>query len=243
MKRHGVASFQARKQDDTRAMATLVGWLRQALPGLEVRSVTDDAAYWARDIDLICALDGHHFSVEVKADQLATSTGNLFLETVSVEARPSAGWLTLTEADLLFYYCARPPEWAKSPHMETDCLFVFVTDRLRAWFAAERQRLLHVPPPGARDTARADQRAFKEVWRIRATHTVDPETGRYQHTTLGWTVPLDYVRERYFQDTYGDHAEQMRQRMIIADVARHLDGLGEVLRRYAAWAKRQEGDR
>jgi hypothetical protein len=247
MKRHGVVSFRARKQDDDRVIPTLARWLREALPALEVHSVADDPAYWGRDIDLVCVLDGHRFTVEVKADQLATTTGNLFLETVSVEAKPSAGWLALTQADLLFYYCASPPKGARSPHSETDCLYVFVTHRLRDWFLAERQRLLRAPRPetgeAGRKQARADRRAFKETWRIRATHTADQETGQYQHTTLGWTVPLDYVRQRYFQDAYGQRADQMRQLMVIADVAGHLDRLGEVLRRYAAWAGRREGDR
>ncbi len=240
---YGVASFHARKRDDVRATRTIAGWLRQALPALQVRDVTENPAYWAQDIDLLCGFDGRGFTVEVKADQRATTTGNLFLETISVEVKPSRGWLTLTEADLLFYYCAPPPVWVRSPHRQTDCLYVLLPDRLRDWFLAERQRWLHDPGPGASETARekarADKRAFDQTWRIRATHTVDPQTGRYQHTTLGWTVPLDYVNERYFQDTYGERADQMRQLMVIDDVAHRLDALAEVVRGYVSWAKRR----
>jgi hypothetical protein len=245
MKQHGVASFRARKRDDVQATKTIVGWLRKALPGIEVRDVSDDPAYWERDIDWVCRFQGHSFTVEVKADQLATTTGNLFLETVSVEARPSKGWLTLTEADLLFYYCAPPSARVKSPHCTTDCLYVFVPDRLRDWFMAERLLLLHQPGPragrAAHEKARTDKHTFDQTWRVRATHTADPETGQYQHTTLGWTVPLDYVNEHYFEDTYSERAEQMRELMVIADVSSCPDALAEVVRRYVAWARRQEG--
>ncbi len=245
MKRHGVASFHTRKQDDRHALEAITGWLRGALPAIEMRDVSDEPAYWERDVDLVCKLDGHPFTVEVKADQRATTTGNLFLETVSVEARPSQGWLTLTQAHLLFYYCAPPPARCKSPHLTTDCLYVFLPDRLRDWFVADRRRLLRAPGPraaqSARQAARADKRAFDKVWRIRATHTTDPDSGQYQHTTLGWTVPLAYVNERYFCDTYGDQAHQMRRLMVIADVAHHLDALAEVVQRYVTWARRQPG--
>lgn len=243
MKQYGVASFHARKKDDIHTTKAIAGWLREALPAIKVRDVTDDPAYWKQDIDLVCRFNGHRFTIEVKADQLATTTGNLFLETVSVEAKPSKGWLTLTEADLVFYYCAPPPAWAKSPHCETDCLYVFVPHRLCDWFVAERRRWLYDPGPRAaqvaREKARADKRAFDKTWRIRATHTVDPASGQYQHTTLGWTVPLDYVNERYFEDIYAERADQMRQLMVIANVVRHPDALAEVVRRYVAWARRQ----
>jgi hypothetical protein len=240
---YGVASFDARKRDDDRVTQAIAIWLRQALPALEVRDVTGDRDYWARDIDLLCQLDRHSFTVEVKADQQATTTGNLFLETISVEIKPSKGWLTLTEADLLFYYCAPPPPGARSPRCQGDCLYVLLPDRLREWFLAERRRWLRHPGPragqAARKQARADKRAFDKTWRIRATHTVDPQSGQYQHTTLGWTVALDYVNARYFEDTYGGRAEQMRRLMVIADVAQHLDVLAEVVRSYVSWARRR----
>lgn len=243
MEQHGIASFHIRKRDDIRATRAIAGWLRKALPTIEVRDVTDDAAYWKRDIDLVCRFNEHCFTIEVKADQLAAATGNLFLETVSVEAKPSSGWLMLTQADLLFYHCAAPPTSAKSPYCKTDCLYVLLPDRLRDWFAAERRRLLHGLVTGAgraaRDKARTDKRAFDQTWHIRATHTVDPETGHYQHTTVGWTVPLDYVNERYFGDTYAERADQMRQLMVIPDVVHHLDALAEVVQRYVVWARRQ----
>ncbi len=245
MEQYGVASFHARKRDDVRTTKAISDWLCQALPAIEVHDVTDGPAYWERDIDLVCGFNGHCFTIEIKADQRATTTGNLFLETISVEAKPSKGWLTLTEADLLFYYCAPPPAWAKSPHREMDCLYVLVPDRLRDWFFAERWRLLRDPGRQADqrvgEKAKADKRAFDKVWRIRATHTVDPKTGQYQHTTLGWTVPMDYVNERYFRDTYGDRADQMRRLVIIADVTHHLDTLAEVVQRYVAWARQRGG--
>jgi len=220
-------------------VATIADWLRQALPDLQVHNVTDDPAYWECDIDLVCQLDGHRFTVEIKADQRATTTGNLFLETISVEARPSPGWLTRTEADLLFYHCAAPPSRIRPPHCPTDCLYVFVVERLREWFHAERKRLLHTRPELAQQT-RVDKATFDQTWRIRATHTIDASSGDYQHTTLGWTVPLAYVRERYFEDSYGEHAGRMRELMIITGVAHHLDTLADMLRRYVTWARRRE---
>ena len=239
MKQRGLASFQARKKDDTRTVKTIAGWLKKARPHIRTDDVSDDPAYWEQDIDLVCQIDGHRLTIEVKADQLATTTGNLFLETVSVEAKPSPGWLALTKADLLFYYCAPPPAWAKSPYCKTDSLYIFVTERLREWFLAERQRLLHTPPRTDRKQAAADKKTFDKRWRIRATHTTNPETGGYQHTTLGWTVSLEYVKDRYFQDTYGQRGNQMQQLMIIANVPHHLDTLAEMLQRYVTWAKRR----
>jgi hypothetical protein len=49
------------------------------------------------------------------------------------------------------------------------------------------------------------------------------------------------VNERYFWDTYGERAEQMRRLTVIVDVAPHLNVVAEVVGRYVAWARGHRG--
>ncbi len=48
--------------------------------------------------------DGIRWSVEYKADSTAGETGNMFLETVSVDTESSPGWVLKSTAQLLVYY-------------------------------------------------------------------------------------------------------------------------------------------
>ncbi len=50
------------------------------------------------------ASDGMRWAVEYKADSTAHETGNMFLETVSVDTESSPGWLLKSFAQLLVYY-------------------------------------------------------------------------------------------------------------------------------------------
>ncbi len=47
---------------------------------------------------------GQIWKAEYKSDQTARTTGNAFVETVSVDSKLKLGWAITSEADLLFYY-------------------------------------------------------------------------------------------------------------------------------------------
>jgi len=51
---------------------------------------------------------GKRYSVEYKTDALAASTGNVFIETVSVDTSETRGWAYTSCAQVLIYYI--PPE-------------------------------------------------------------------------------------------------------------------------------------
>ncbi len=52
--------------------------------------------------------DGKLFTVEYKADSLAGSTGNAFIETVSVDTANKPGWAYSSEAAMLVYLVTQP---------------------------------------------------------------------------------------------------------------------------------------
>lgn len=57
-----------------------------------------------KGIDRIFKGDGERWKVEYKTDFLAGKTGNVFLETVSVDTADKKGWLYTSDADYLLYY-------------------------------------------------------------------------------------------------------------------------------------------
>jgi hypothetical protein len=59
-------------------------------------------------IDRVFSRPGGHFKVEYKTDATAASTGNAFVETVSVDTIRKAGWAYASEADYLIYYVPGP---------------------------------------------------------------------------------------------------------------------------------------
>lgn len=62
---------------------------------------------------------GEQLYVEYKTDWRAQSTGNVFVETVSVDVEKKAGWAYTCTADLLFYYLPGP-----------GCELIYVLDPL-----------------------------------------------------------------------------------------------------------------
>jgi hypothetical protein len=50
--------------------------------------------------------DGRQHKIEYKADERAATTGNAFVETISVDTVGKLGWAELCEADYLLYYIA-----------------------------------------------------------------------------------------------------------------------------------------
>lgn len=56
-----------------------------------------DRIWWRRDMTIRC-------SVEYKTDWAAERTGNVFIETVSVDSQNKPGWVYTSVAQLLVYY-------------------------------------------------------------------------------------------------------------------------------------------
>lgn len=55
-------------------------------------------------IDRIWEKDGHYWSVEYKTDQKTATTGNVFIETVSVDMANKPGWAISSKAEILVYF-------------------------------------------------------------------------------------------------------------------------------------------
>jgi len=75
-------------------------------------SRVDDRDRQRRGVDLLVepADGGDRVGVEVKTDRRAHATGNLFLETISVDGEGALGWLFRCEADWLVYLVAETGE-------------------------------------------------------------------------------------------------------------------------------------
>lgn len=67
--------------------------------GADVEDVSNNPAYWKKDIDLIA--DG--VSIEVKWDGAMATTGNIFIETCSDIDKNKPGWFNFCQADKLYY--------------------------------------------------------------------------------------------------------------------------------------------
>ena len=79
------------------------------LKGNEVEDISMNPAYWEQDIDFII----NSRTVEVKTDNIISSSGNLFLE-YEIEHYPEGklskrdkGWFSKCKAEYLFYYDIR----------------------------------------------------------------------------------------------------------------------------------------
>lgn len=133
------------------AEAVAVAFLR-ALPHVrQVRDVTRDATWQAREIDLrVEDARGAWHGIEVKSDRHIARTGNVLFELVRVHHSAPVcaylGWGVFSQAAWLFVWC--PP---------AERLYTFNVTALREAFqrhtAAERSKLrLSVVPTDARRT-------------------------------------------------------------------------------------------
>ena len=69
----------------------------------EVQNLTNDPAYWPKDIDFIATKDGKATSIEVKNCLIISRTGNIFVEHTQDIDTNEKGWFCITEAEELFY--------------------------------------------------------------------------------------------------------------------------------------------
>lgn len=67
--------------------------------GADVEDVSNNPAYWKKDIDLIA--DG--VSIEVKWDGVLATTGNIYIETITDVEKNKPGWYEICQADKLYY--------------------------------------------------------------------------------------------------------------------------------------------
>lgn len=86
------------------------------------------------------APDGRRFSVEYKADWTAARTGNVFIETVSVDSEGVPGWALTSLAQLLVYYIP-PLKLAYVVYMTA------IKKQLHKWFGRYEQKAV----PNGRD--------------------------------------------------------------------------------------------
>lgn len=93
--------------------------------GYRVDDVSNNPAYWSKDIDLILE---DNVGIEVKWDQLIATTGNMFIETVSDIESNKDGWYKFCEADFLFYGDA-----------ENKLYYVFRFSELKQWVEAHKE--------------------------------------------------------------------------------------------------------
>lgn len=68
--------------------------------GHTVLDVSNEPYFWKKDIDFI--LDDN-YTLEIKWDNVISTTGNLFIETCSDMDNKKQGWFMFCEADYLFY--------------------------------------------------------------------------------------------------------------------------------------------
>ena len=71
--------------------------------GYTVQDVTQNPAYYGKDIDFIVTKDNQSDTIEVKWDSRISNTGNMFIETSSDINKRKDGWFRFCEADYLFY--------------------------------------------------------------------------------------------------------------------------------------------
>lgn len=78
---------------------------RMQYNGYTVEDVSGNSDYWYRDIDFLITspFTGAIKSFEVKWDTKINKTGNLYLETESINSKGGKGWFEFCEADYLAY--------------------------------------------------------------------------------------------------------------------------------------------
>ena len=165
------ADFHTRNKDAKLASKRVEEFLRSCVRVVDIQNVEDVRDYQVRDIDLLCTIeagrDRKTVSIEIKGDTKAHQTGNFFFETVSNESLGTQGCFLKSQAHLLFYYL-----------LETDRLYIFPMKRTQDWFVKLQQQM----------NTGSEGRSHRKK-----THTVDA-AGKYQHTTVGRCVNIEYTK-------------------------------------------------
>ena len=93
--------------------------------GWSVEDVTASPEYWSKDIDFVVSSDSESFTVEVKWDSRISTTGNMFIETVTDLDKCKEGWFSFCQADYIYYGDSR-----------NQLFYVFKTDDLRQFVSS-----------------------------------------------------------------------------------------------------------
>lgn len=71
--------------------------------GYEVEDTTLNPDFWRKDIDFIARKGNEEITVEVKWDNRISSSGNMFVETITDIDKSKQGWFEFCQADYIFY--------------------------------------------------------------------------------------------------------------------------------------------
>ena len=73
--------------------------------GYKVQDVSNNPAYFKRDIDLLATnpSTGATVSIEVKWDRRIAKTKNFFIEIANIRSNEGKGWFNFCEADFIYY--------------------------------------------------------------------------------------------------------------------------------------------
>ena len=63
-----------------------------------------DREQQSQGIDCIISKENLTYAIEIKSDTKASKTGNIFIETISVDTQNKKGWAYTTQSDFIFYY-------------------------------------------------------------------------------------------------------------------------------------------
>jgi len=94
--------FADRLADGQTHEVTVLGWLEQWYDWKPAEQIDDSA--FGIDYHLTNRTDSSKLSIQIKADTVASRTGNAFIETVSVDTYGKPGWVFTCQADRIFYY-------------------------------------------------------------------------------------------------------------------------------------------
>jgi hypothetical protein len=122
--------FDRSAEVERRWSPVLDRWIRKSYAFF--REATD--AEQRRGIDRIAIDDlGHEVAIDYKCDERAQWTGNVFMETVSVDTRRTPGWLYTSDADWILYFVV------------PEVVYAFSLSKLRAEIEGWIKRYREVP--------------------------------------------------------------------------------------------------
>lgn len=93
--------------------------------GWDIQDVTMNQKYWNKDIDFIVSNGSQSLTIEVKWDSRISSTGNMFIETLTDLDKGKQGWFSFCQADYIYY-----------GDSVNQLFYVFKTDDLRRFVSS-----------------------------------------------------------------------------------------------------------
>jgi len=100
--------------------------------GYTIEDVSQNSDYFSKDIDLIANKDDTTFTIEVKADSLISTTGNIAIEIMTNVAWNKKGWFYYTEADYIYFV-----------DVNNHLIHCVATDELRTYYKENISYIRH----------------------------------------------------------------------------------------------------